>query len=193
MLSRSIFLLTFSALLGFSGSAAAQDFSSFHIELDAAYVNQRADFVGMTDVVPICPDGRPAETCRPSVRTLNMMRGGVSLGLGGVNVEGMIAKPAEGELNFTQLSAGLRLDTSYLSVVSVYFRMHYTVQQGDIEGRGGHLGLGMTIWPWHYTGFYGEAAVDITTVPDTMTQQGTLFSYARYFGGGIRFRFSPRI
>jgi hypothetical protein len=180
------------ALAAFSAApVSAQDFSAFHVELDVGYLNQRADFVGMTDVVPFCPDGGAPETCTPTVRTVNMVRGAASIGLGGLNVEGTLARPVESDLEFLQLGIGLRLDTSYLSVFSVYFRVQYTVQQGDIEGTGGHVGLGATVWPWHYTGLYAEAAVDITSVPESMTQQGTLFSYARYFGGGIRFRFSP--
>ena len=86
---------------------------------------------------------------------------------------------------------GIRLDTSYLAMFSVYFRAHYLIQMGEVEGRGGHFGIGMQLWFIPQMSLYAEAAADLTSVPESMQSEGTLFSYARYFGGGIRMRFAP--
>ena len=181
--------LTFLALA--SGTAEAQAPSPFHVEIGAAYQQQTADYVSMTDVVPICPDGRPAETCAPTGRTLNMVRGLGAIGWGGLNLEASVAMPVDGDIDLTQFGLGIRLDTSYLGVFSVYLRAHYLMQSGDVEAQGGHFGLGMQVWAIPQMAFYAEAAADITSVNEEMQNQGTLFSYARYFGGGIRFRFAP--
>ena len=120
------------ALLSLSAiSAEAQDISPFHIELGGSYQQQVVDYVSMTDVVPICPDGRPADTCTPTGRTLNMVRGLGAIGWGGLNLEASVAMPVDGDIDLTQFGLGVRLDTSYLGVFSVYLRAHYLMQTGD--------------------------------------------------------------
>jgi len=120
-----------------------------------------------------------------------MVRGLGAIGWGGLNLEASVAMPVDGDIDLTQFGLGIRLDTSYLGVFSVYLRAHYLMQSGDVEAQGGHFGLGMQVWAIPQMAFYAEAAADITSVNEEMQNQGTLFSYARYFGGGIRFRFAP--
>jgi hypothetical protein len=113
------------------------------------------------------------------------------IGWGGLTLEGSVALPVDSDLDLTQIGVGVRLDTSYLAMFSVYFRAHYIIQTGDIEGVGGHFGVGMQLWVIPQMSFYAEAAADLTSVPESMQSEGTLFSYARYFGGGVRLRFAP--
>ncbi len=179
------------ATLCAANTATAQERSPFHVELDVGYVNQAADYVSMTDVVPICPDGSPPENCSPTGRNVHLMRGIAGIGWGGLTLEAAIAMPVASELDLTQVGVGVRFDTSYAGMFSVYFRAHYLIQMGEIEGEGGHVGVGMQLWFIPQMSLYAEAAADLTSVPESMQSQGTLFSYARYFGGGLRFRFAP--
>ena len=49
------------------------------------------------------------------------------------------------------------------------------------------MGLIVRLVPWLV--LYGEASIDLTTVPAWMSDGGALVSYTSRYGGGLRFEF----
>ena len=61
---------------------------------------------------------------------------------------------------------------------------------GAYAGEGGRGGLGLLVRPFDLVAVYGEASLDVTTVPDSLNDLGTAFSYSYFLGGGLRAYFS---
>lgn len=156
--------------------------SPFHVSIDVAWVRAKVRFFSTSDVLPTCFE----EVCGPEGFDTAMMRGAIGLGIGGLTLEATMAKAMETDFEHYVWSAGLRLDTSYRGVVSLMIRGAYIERWGEIGGRGGRFGAGLQLRFIRQIVLYAEGSVDITTVSESMGNQGALFSYATYIAVGMR-------
>lgn len=158
------------------------DLSPFHLSLDVSWVRAKVRFFSTSDVLPTCFE----EVCGPQGFDTAMMRGAVGIGVGGLTLEASMAKAFETDFEHYVWTAGLRLDTNYRGVVSLMIRGAYLERWGAIEGRGGRFGAGLQFRFIRQIVLYAEGSVDVTTVPESMGNQGALFSYGTSIAVGIR-------
>lgn len=160
--------------------------SGFHVDLDVATGVRSTKFVRASDIVPeLCLSTEP---CGPNDFSTEILRATVGLGLGSFAAEAFIEQPIgdipDGEWSY---GFGARLDVSPSAMVSFQVRGAYLRQAGTYSGEGGRGSFGVLVRPLALVGFYGEASLDVTTVPEHMNEFGTMFSYSYFLGGGARF------
>lgn len=172
--------------------------SPFHVDFDLGYSETRTRFFVASDAVD-CPEGLESVCAEfvddPPEVDAQTLRGTIGVGFGILTLEGSAMLPVqqhvqgEGAHIGSVLSAGLRIDTGWQSIIALSFRFAYVHRTGDYEGEGGRAGIGLLVRPTQMLSIYGEASVDATTVPETMSDRGAIFSYATMFGGGLRLAF----
>lgn len=174
------------------------DPSPFHVDFDLGYSETRTRFFVASDAVD-CPEGLETVCDEyvedPPAVNAQTLRGTVGVGFGILTLEGSAMLPVqqhvqgEGAHIGSVLSAGVRIDTGWQSIVALSFRFAYVHRTGDYEGEGARAGVGLLVRPTQMLSIYGEASVDATTVPASMSERGAIFSYATMLGGGLRLAF----
>lgn len=165
--------------------ARAED-SAWHADLDVSYMRATQHFVSTGSFVPgVC------DSCTPPTLRSRLLRGSVALGLAGLNVEASVARPVEGGDGGFTYTLGVRLDTSYRAHVSLAIRGAYLRRFGQLPGRGGRFGAALQIRIVEALVLYGEGGVDVTSVPQSMSDLGAIVSYSTYMDFGLRFGFAP--
>jgi hypothetical protein len=183
--------------------------SPWHFDLDVGYGKSAVDFVVPASYAGLCepvvapspdvpPDALPMPPagCTLPKRELGLLRTTLGLGHGGFTFEGSVHTDArflgaDGETApYLTWSAGVRLDTSWDGLFALSFRFAYVRRETrGLEGEGGRASIGTLIRLAPWLVIYGEAAVDLMTVPAPLRDAGVLFSYTSWFGGGLRFEF----
>jgi hypothetical protein len=183
--------------------------SPWHFDLDVGYGKSAVDFVVPATYAGLCepimapspgvpPDAlpMPPEGCTLPKQELSLLRTTLGLGHGGFTFEGSVHTDArflgaEGTTApYLTWSAGVRLDTSWDGLFALSFRFAYVRRETrGLEGEGGRASIGTLIRLAPWLVIYGEAAVDLMTVPAPLRDAGVLFSYTTWFGGGLRFEF----
>jgi hypothetical protein len=160
---------------------------TFHADVDVGYGVSTVRFVSPADVVPaLCPTD---EACDALDFDAHLLRGLLSIGLGGFSIEGGLELPIAGNTDFHAWTIGVRVDTATDAWVSIQVRIAYLRREGPLEGMGARGSAGLVVRPFEWGMLYGEASADVTSVPQAMAEAGTLFAYSYYFGGGLRFSF----
>jgi hypothetical protein len=160
---------------------------TFHLDADASLGLVSVRFVSPADVIPaLCPTDEPCDALDFDSMVL---RGFVGIGLGGFTLEAGLELPLDSDKSFYAWTAGVRVDTSTESWVSIQVRIAYVSREGDLSGMGARGSAGLVVRPFSWGQIYGEASADVTSVPQSMNEAGTLFSYSYFFGGGLRFSF----
>lgn len=190
-------LLTFGLILSWTASAFAEEGSAedepsiLHLDLDAAVRRAGIQFFSASDVSPICLDGNPVETCTPIEFSAWLLTGRVGLGFQNFTLEASMTKSVQAAFEYFAWSAGVRLDTSYQAIISMFFRGAIVQRFGDLEGVGGLLGAGIQVRATHWLVPYVEAEIEATSVPEAIFDAGTLFSWSTRLGFGLRMSFTP--
>jgi len=184
--------------------------SPWHFDLDVGYGKSAIDFVVPASFAGLCEPvtetpGVPPEVppkalpmppagCTLPKQELSLLRTTLGLGHGGFTFEGSVHTDsrflgAEGTTApYLAWSAGVRLDTSWEGLFALSFRFAYVRRETrGLEGEGGRTSIGTLIRLAPWLVIYGEAAVDLMTVPAALRDAGVLFSYTSWFGGGLRF------
>jgi hypothetical protein len=160
---------------------------TFHADIDVGYGVSTVRFVSPADVVPaLCPADEP---CDALDFDSHLLHGMLSIGLGGFSIEGGLELPIAGNTDYHAWTLGVRVDTATDAWVSIQVRIAFLQREGPIEGMGARGSAGLVVRPFEWGALYGEAAADVTSVPQAMSDAGTLFAYSYYFGGGLRFSF----
>lgn len=160
--------------------------SGFHLDVDVGYFMNSVKFANGSDVIPeLCLS---VDACGTNDYSTEVIRGTVGIGLGSIALEVFAERPLSDVpgVDWTY-GIGGRLDTSPGNIVSFQVRLAYLRHTGDYEGEGGRGAVGLLVRPLSLFALYGEAALDVTTVPEAMNEAGTLFSYSYSLGGGVRF------
>ncbi len=184
--------------------------SPWHFDVDLGYGRSEvrfavpASYAGACDAVTVLPPDTPPElvptppvACALPNTTVDVMRGTLGVGNGGFTFEASLVVDrsvfdGSGSTSEPYLawSGGVRLDTSWTGVFAFQFRFAYVRRESTgIAGEGGRAGMGLIVRLVPWLVLYGEASIDLTTVPAWMSDGGALFSYTSWYGGGLRFEF----
>jgi hypothetical protein len=158
------------------------------IDLDFAMGESTVRFVTGQEFAGVC---QPDQFCSPPPMEYLTLRGTAALAWKGVAFEGGIAMGLlQGEQpKYFVWRAGVRLETGWKSLFSLMFRIQWVYRAGYLEGMGGSASTGIVIRPTEWLALYGEAAIDMLSVPKWASNVGAIFSYTPIFTGGMRFQF----
>jgi hypothetical protein len=157
-----------------------------HLAIAAGWTQLRVVTVTTADFVPLCPSGTSCDVAPSSTQA---MFGEISLGYRRTSVEGTVTHAPGLGVPLLVFHGGLRIDTSARGVFGLFFRMGYVRRWGVFEGRGGRLGAGLVVRPVEDFEIFADAAVDVTSVSESMNVFGALFSYSVRYGAGLRLVF----
>ena len=175
---------TFASAAGVARAEDDEGPSPWHLALDAGYGRSRAGFLGLGSVTP-----EEAHVSQPPAeRDHDTVRLSAALGVAGLALEGT-ATLSLGEQAYVAWAAGVRLETSWDGPLSVAFRFAYVERAGDAPGRGGRVGIGLSVRPFLALALYADASAEATTPTDALRESGTLFAYALSWTGGARVAF----
>lgn len=173
-------------------AAANEELVPWHFDLDAAIGSTTVHFVTPTDFANMCPPPEIAACGVPNIAEA-AFRGTVGMGYKGFTIEGGYTLGLEGAPtpSYRVLNIGIRLDTSWDGLFSLFFRFSAAHRMGDVGGDGAHAGVGLLARPHQMFAIYGEISADITTGVAFNEGQTPIFSYATFLVGGIRFSIGP--
>lgn len=174
------------ALIGANAGVARADDepSPWHLALDAGYGRARVGYLGLANVAPAdAPIEQP-----PQDANLETLRLSAALGLAGLALEGS-ATISLGQQAYVAWAAGVRLETSWQAALSVAFRIAFVERTGTAPGRGGRIGIGLSLRPVLPVALYADAFAEATTPPAALRDAGTWLAYALVWTGGVRFAF----
>ncbi len=169
---------------------AGDEVQPWHFDLDAAVGTTTVRFVNQFDIANMCPTADPCAI--PNIAQA-AFRGTAGIGYKGFTLEGAYTLGLEGAPTPTYrvLNVGVRFDTSWDGLFSLFFRFSMVHRMGEVGGEGAHAGVGILARPHQMLAFYGEISADITTGVAFNEGQQPIFSYATFFVGGIRFSLGP--
>lgn len=151
--------------------------SAYHLGVDLSWQSLRIRY--LTPIAIAAPDCACAMEDVPS----NLLRASLSIGWSGISLEASIARAIATDEPFYVWTAGLRLDTAYRGALSLGIRMSYVKRTGSVTGTGGRFGGALQIRIVRQFVLYAEAGVDVLDVPQN---DAAVFSYAPFYGAGIR-------
>jgi hypothetical protein len=165
---------------------------AFHVDVDLSFASLRVGYLSTGDFAPICPDGRLASACRVDGFRAPVLSASAGFGFEAFSLEAGFARAVQGVGRFGAMHAGVRFDTSYRAPFALFFRAGYLRRGGDDGGAGARMGLGLQIRIAHAFVLYGEASAAVLSVPGTMRDNGTIFSWSYGLGGGVRIVMAAR-
>lgn len=151
--------------------------SNYHLGVDLSWQSLRIRYI--TPVAIAAPDCACGMADVPS----NLLRASLSIGWSGLSLEGSVARAIATDEPFYVWTAGLRLDTAFRGTLSLGIRMSYVKRTGSVTGSGGRFGGALQIRIVRQFVLYAEAGVDVLDVPQNAD---TVFSYAPFYGAGVR-------
>lgn len=156
----------------------------WHLDIDATYLRGSVKYM----TVPVPNLQCLNMDCRiAGVDRMDVARTSFGLGYGTLTLEGAIAFPVREPAPYRAMSAGFRLQTSADAVIALAFRFAYirsTVR--GIDGEGGRAGIGFVIRFSGAAQVFAEASIEVSTVPASLHETGTIFSYTPLVGAGLR-------
>lgn len=163
----------------------------WHFDLDAAIGSTTVHFITATDIAHMCPP--ELMPCGVPNIAEAAFRGTGGIGYKGFTMEGAYTIGLQGPPtpSYRVLNIGVRFDTSWSGLFSIFFRFSVAHRMGEVGGDGAHAGIGILARPHQMLAFYGEISADITSGVAFNEGQKPLFTYATFFVGGIRFSLGP--